>query len=221
MHKQACNDIITRMKLKKKLRAIRLPSIAAFPDMAALRGVFKKSLIGWIPLGVAITGLSGLTYLATQQNIRLSANDPQIQISEDITSAIEKGVSPGSILPPTPSGDMTKDLGPFVIIYKDSGEVLGSSTQLDSSTPKLPDGVLEYVAKNGEERFTWEPKKGVRSAAVVRKYAGGFVLVGKSLREVEKRENLILSQTALAWALIMALSLASKVILAGFEAKKR
>ncbi len=196
------------MKLKKKLQAIGLKSI-------------KKSLISWIPLGVAITGLSGLSYLVTQQNIRLSANDPQIQVSQDITSAIERGVSPSSILPPTPSGDMSKDLGTFVIIYKDSGDPIGSSTELDNQTPKLPSGVLEFVKKSGEERFTWEPKKGVRSAVVVRKYNGGFVLVGKSLREIEKREDLLLFQVVAAWSLIMLSSLASKAILDGKLEKKR
>lgn len=196
------------MKLKKRLQAIGLKSI-------------KKSLISWIPVGVAITGLSGLSYLVTQQNIRLSANDPQIQVSQDITSAIERGVSPSSILPPTPSGDMSKDLGTFVIIYKDSGDPLGSSTELDNQTPKLPSGVLDFVKKNGEERFTWEPKKGVRSAVVVRKYNGGFVLVGKSLREIEKREDLLLFQVVAAWSLIMLLSFASKAILDGLVEKKR
>lgn len=195
------------MKLRKRLAKIGWRSI-------------KKSLIKWIPVGIAITGLSGLTYLATQQNIRLSANDPQIQIAEDLTRAIVKGADPSSILPPTPSSDMSKDLSPFVIIYKDSGDSLGSSTQLDNQIPKLPSGVLDFVRKNGEERFTWEPKKGVRSAVVVRKYDGGFVLVGKSLREIEKRENLLTLQVAGAWAITMAASFASRLILDEFLEKK-
>lgn len=137
------------MKFKKKLLKLNLSGL-------------KKSFIAWIPIGVTITGLSGLAYLVTQQNIRLTANDPQIQIAEDVTNAIGSGTSPDSIVPPTPGSDMSKGLGAYVIIYKDSGDVVGSSVQLDNQVPKLPSGVLQNVAKNGEERFTWEPKKGVR-----------------------------------------------------------
>lgn len=179
----------------------------------------KKSFVGWIPVGIAITGLSGIVYLGVQQTLRMSADDPQIQISEEVVGAIAKGMSASSILPPTPSSDMEKDLGAFVIIYKDSGEALGSSTQLDNQTPKLPNGVLDLVNKKGETRFTWEPKKGVRSAVVAKKYDGGIVLVGKSLREIEKREKLLTLYILAAWGLVMVSSFTSKAILDGLKKK--
>lgn len=195
-------------KLKKGLLKFRLVDL-------------RKSLVGWIPVGIAITGLSGIVYLAAQQTIRLSADDPQVQISEEIIDAIAGGMKPSSILPPTPGSDMAKDLAPFVVIYSDSGEAVGSSTQLDGKIPGLPSGLSGLVAKKGESRFTWEPKKGLRSAVVARKYDGGLVLVGRSLREPERRLNLLSLYIAAGWALTMISSFASKAILDNFERKKR
>ena len=45
------------------------------------------------------------------------------------------------------------------------------------------------LARRGEDRLTWQPEPGVRSATVVVHYQGaqaGFVMAGRSLREVGK-----------------------------------
>ncbi len=44
----------------------------------------------WLPLAIVITALSGFIYLVGQQNLRMSANDPQIQLSEDTANQIRK-----------------------------------------------------------------------------------------------------------------------------------
>jgi hypothetical protein len=58
--------------------------------------------------------------------------------------------------------------------------------------------VFDNAREKGENRITWEPKEGVRIAAVIKRFEGktastsGFVLAGRSLDEVEKRQkNLI------------------------------
>jgi len=54
--------------------------------------------------------------------------------------------------------------------------------------------------KNGSENWvTWQPRGGVRIAAVVVKSQGGYVLAGRSLREVEKRETNALYQVMAGW----------------------
>ena len=87
-----------------------------------------------------------------------------------------------------------------------SGKVVASDALLNGSTPELPAGVLDDVRKNGEDRFTWQPEPGVRIAAVVAPLPGtseGFVLAGRSLREVELREDNIEALTLIALAVIL------------------
>ncbi|HEX6977463.1 MAG TPA: hypothetical protein VF185_03905 [Patescibacteria group bacterium] len=186
------------MKLKKRFQQIG-------------RRFTKKSpprwLLSFIPLGIAITGLSGLTYLTVQQNFRMNANDPQVQIAEDVVAAVDSGADPKNIVPTTSKTDFGKILDPYVIVYDDNGDPIGASAQLDGKTPRLPSGTYDSVRKNGELRFTWEPKSGVRSAVVVKKFNGGFLLAGRSLREIEKRENNLFLQTGAAWAVTMLASL--------------
>ncbi len=150
--------------------------------------VFKA----WLPFAVVILVLSGLAYVLVQQNYRQSANDPQIQIAEDVATAISGGTPADQIVPAEGSTEMAKTLSPFVQIYGDDGKIIGSSILVDGKNPTVPAGVFDYVKKHGQDRFTWQPKKGVRSAAVMTHFTGvrpGFVLAGRSLREVEIREQ--------------------------------
>src|SRR4051812_42163598 len=119
-----------------------------------LTSIFLK----WLPLGVAIVMFSGLVYVAVQQNYRALANDPQIQIAQDISNAITQGTPPDSIVPPNPTVDITQSLAPFVAIYNATGTPIGSSVGVDGKLPVLPGGVFDYVKMHGEERLTWQPK---------------------------------------------------------------
>jgi hypothetical protein len=54
-----------------------------------------------------------------------------------------------------------------------------------------PQGVFDYTDEYTVNRVTWEPRSGSRFAIVVYKYIGkdsGYVLVGRSLREIEHRQ---------------------------------
>ncbi len=48
----------------------------------------RKVLKQWLPLAIAITLLCGLVHVAVQQEVRLSANDPQIGMAEDLAAVI-------------------------------------------------------------------------------------------------------------------------------------
>ncbi len=161
----------------------------------------SKNLKLWLLVAIVTTAMSSLVYAVVQQNLRLGANDPQIQMAEDMASELSDGQAPETVIPTTKI-DMAKSLAPFVIIFDNSGKALASSTTLDSQTPTIPAGVLEYAKKNGENRLTWQPKIGVRNATVVTPYTGthsGYVLVGRSLREVEERVNMLGWYVATAW----------------------
>ncbi len=67
--------------------------------------------------------------------------------------------------------------------------------------PLPPPGVFAYTRTNRQNRVTWQPEPAVRIAAVIQHVAGakpGFVLAGRSLREVEVREQQALFAALLA-----------------------
>ncbi len=154
-----------------------------------------------------VTLFSGLVFVTTQQSLRLSANDPQAQITQDILNSLSQGADPKQLSPTTV--DMTKATSAFVIIYDNNEKAVGTTVQLDKKTPVPPKGAFEKTKKNNESRFTWEPKDELRQAVVMVKYKDGFVLVGKSLGEIENRIKIIMRIVGVAWVVgIAATSLA-------------
>lgn len=171
--------------------------------------VLSAAFVNWLPFGVIIVIFSGLVYAAVQQNYRQSANDPQIQIARDLVTAIEQGQPADQIVPPQGDTELSKTLSPFVMIYSASSTLVGSSAVLDGKLPSFPSSVLGYVKIHGEDRLTWQPRPGVREAVVVKAFSGqqsGFVVVGRSLAEIEIRENRTCLMAALAGILALALT---------------
>lgn len=161
----------------------------------------NKALRAWIPLGILATLMCGLVYGAAQQVYRQGANDPQIEIAEDTAHSLElSGQSAGIV--PTEQVDLRRSLSPFIMTFNASGELQASSAILDGNKPLPPSGVLDYAKIRGQNKFTWQPANGVREAAVIQRIGGsqpGFVLVGRSLSQVESREEQLLIRVALAW----------------------
>jgi len=156
-----------------------------------------KIIKKWLPLAIATAGLCGLVYLTVQQSLRMGANDPQIQMAEDAASHLNAGASMDSVVPST-KVEIADSLAPFLIVFDESGKVLASSATLHGSIPTYPVGVLEYARQNGQNRVTWQPEAGVRMATVAVPYNSGFVMAGRSLTEVEKRESQVESLSGLA-----------------------
>ncbi len=160
------------------------------------------SVYTFLPLAFAISLLCGLVYVTAQQVLRQSANDPQIQLAEDLAGRLGQGQSVNSLVSLSPV-DMAKSLAPFVIIYDEQGKVLAGSGQLDAAVPQVPAGVLEHAKARGENRLTWQPRPSVRNAIVVTHFASsaqsGFVLVGRSLRETEIREQQLEMEVLFVW----------------------
>jgi hypothetical protein len=139
----------------------------------------------------------------------MGANDPQIQMAEDAAASLAAGGTPVSILP-TSQLDISISLAPFLVVYSDTGEPLASSGLLNGAAPLLPAGIFDYTRQKGEDRVSWQPESGVRVAAVVVAYGGsqpGFVLAGRSLREVEIREGQIEQISGIAMLVTLAGSL--------------
>jgi hypothetical protein len=173
--------------------------------MNTLRDILRH----WLPLAAVTTACCALVYLAVQQALRHSGNDPQIQMAEDTARALSAGGLPASVLPSNQI-DMAQSLAPVMVVFDARGEPLASSGLLHGRMPHLPPGVFDYVRLNGEDRVTWQPEIGVRMASVVVGYTGtnpGFVMAARSLREVEKREAQLGYQAGVAWVGITTMSL--------------
>lgn len=172
----------------------------------------------WLPLAVALVVMAGLIYTAVQQDLRQSANDPQIQMAEDTARSLEQGQP---FRPPTPSRvDMATSLAPWTIVYDENGRPVASTAVLDGSVPTPPAGVFAYARQHGEDRLTWQPRPGVRSATVMVHFGGadpGFVLAGRSLRELERRSDQVLLLAGLGCLAALAVSLGVTVVFAVVE----
>ncbi len=152
---------------------------------------------------ILLTLIVGLVYGAVQQDLRQGANDPQIQMAEDAAHALAQGVPPSSVIPKE-TIDIAQSIAPFIEAFDEAGNPLVSSGLLRGVVSHLPAGVFAYTKQFGEDRITWQPEPGVRIAAVVVRFDGiqnGFVVAGRSLREVEKREDKLTLQVFLAWTL--------------------
>jgi hypothetical protein len=150
-----------------------------------------------------------LVYTDVQQSYRMQANDPQIQMAEDISGRLASGTPLTSILKPD-SIDLGQSSSLFVEIYDAQGKLVSSTASLHGHFPEMPAGVLESARKNREDRITWEPRHGIRLASIIcysENPLASFVVVGRSLKETEVRIANIGDLTLICWLLCIALIL--------------
>jgi hypothetical protein len=156
---------------------------------------------------VIITVVMITIYACVQQGYRSSANDPQLQMARDLSSALSKG-SNKSLLMPADSIDLTKSLAVFETVFDGNGNPLHSTGFLNGALPNPPAGVFKVAGEYNENAVTWQPQSNVRMALVVAKIAppgNGFVGVGRSLKEIEIRESNLVKMIGIAWGACMFL----------------
>jgi membrane protein DedA with SNARE-associated domain len=68
---------------------------------------------------------------------------------------------------------------------------------------------------------TWRPRSGVRIAAVVVAWKGGFVLAGRSLRRVEEQEASAELIAGAAWLVMLAALVLAAIVAAWFWPEAR
>lgn len=156
----------------------------------------------YIPFGavvIVLTILFGTAYGIGQQILRLSANDPQIQLAHEVATQLNDGVQVENVVGAF-KVNMAQSLATFVIIYDQKGNPVGGTGYLDGSRAKVPIGVLKAADNVSDNRVTWQPKDGVRIASVSVKSKDYYVLAGRSLREVEAREQKLLQIALSGWA---------------------
>jgi hypothetical protein len=162
-----------------------------------------RQLLYWLCAALIVTALYATVAGAIQTVLRGGANDPQVQLAEDAATRLGQGAAAATLVGNTV--DMGASLAPFVIVYNRQGQVLASSEQLNGQTPAVPTGVLTATAVGRERNVTWQPQSGVRIASVVVATPQGYVLSGRSLREVEGRIRSLELLIIVAWALAIGL----------------
>jgi hypothetical protein len=181
--------------------------------------LWKRVIRHFLPLAAVIVTGFAFSYLLVQQQLRMGANDPQVQMAEDAARSLAFTAGVEQVVP-AQKVDVSRSLAPFLIVYDSSGKVLGSSADLNGRTPELPEGVLQASLKNEENRVTWQPAQGVRIAAVIKPVETqamgmpAYVLAGRSLRESEARADQFLQLTAAGMVFTL---LAVLVIVIGVE----
>ncbi len=182
--------------------------------------ILYSAFIAWLPFAATIIVLSGMIYCAAWNNYRSNANDPQVQIAEDVVIAIGQGQPADGLVPALGTTELGSTLSPFLMVFNATGTIIGSSISVDGKNPELAESVLAVAKTEGQNRTTWEPKVGVRAAVVIMPYKDstgeGFVVAGRSLREVDARAKMVLMEivigtiAGLAVTLILMLLLAHK-----------
>ncbi len=167
-----------------------------------MKNSIKLALNQFLPAAVVITLLSGFFFLGLNQNYRSSANDPQIQYIQGIVDYLTGAEAKPEDVTGTQKISVENSLDPFIIIFDTERKSVAANAQLKDGTPIPPEKRFEikkdqnkffsYFSNNGQKRFTWVPQKGVKIAAVLDSYEkdgklAGYVLVGRNLKEIEKR----------------------------------
>ncbi len=173
-----------------------------------------RALAIFINLAVILTVIFGIIYIAVQQSYRTNANDPQVEVVGQVEEVIKQDVPLDAIVSEAEQIDMAESLSLFVMIFDTDKKLVGSSATIDGQAPTPTDGAFEYAKQHSENRFTWEPKPGVRIAAVLASVDGkGFVLAGRSLKEIESREVALLKLVVIGWAIAILLTAILSVLL--------
>ena len=172
--------------------------------LADVNAVVRRAVLLWVPIAVAATGVCGIVYGAVQQDLRQGANDPQIQMAEDAARRLDAGAAPGGVVP-AESIDMGESLRPYLMVFDTSSRLVASSVTLHGGPPPFPSSVFEQVrGRVAQDRITWQPEAGVRSAVVVQAWRDGYVVAGRSLRLVEERVDRLSLLTGVVWVLTLA-----------------
>ncbi len=148
---------------------------------------------------VAVTlALAGIVY---QFALRQPANHPQLDVAGAAVARLNAGADPASVLPEKQVEIGSPEL--YVMVLDTNGSVLATSAHLNGQTVKPPAGVFDYVRAHGDDRITWQPAPGVRSAIVVEAFRGGFVVAGRTLSDGENLEGSLVRLSIAGWIAIV------------------
>ena len=167
-----------------------------------------KRLLPWFTVLLILVIGFGTIYASVQQSQRNEANSPQIQFAQDTAASLDKQVRESTL---DGKVDIAKSLKPFTIIYDKKGQPLIGTGYLDSKLPKVPVEILTKSKGKDYNAVTWQPRDGLRIAAVTVSAKDHYVLSGRSIKEVEK--NMAASTQIVLLGAIIAIGLLGVVFI--------
>jgi hypothetical protein len=150
-----------------------------------------------------------ILYACVQQSYRTGADDPQIQIAREVAGRLSTGRT-ADLFFTGDSLDLSRSGSVFTSLYNSAGKPVKATGFLNGKMPQMPSGVFDFANRFGENRISWQPQQGVRIAMVIEKVSSpgiGYVGVGRSLKEVEVRENNLSRMILIGWILCVGILL--------------
>lgn len=150
---------------------------------------------------VLVSGLLFTLYVCVQQSIRTGAEDPQRALALEMADRLNQGDSAMDLLP-RPHVALENSELPFALWMDASGKTIRSTASLSGKDPAIPAGSLRFALTSGQNSITWQPSTDLRFAMVIYPVHAGsiaYVAVGRSLRQVEIREQQLFYLVSLAW----------------------
>jgi len=163
---------------------------------------WTRIFLNGLPISLLFSLTCFLIYIIAQQVYRLSANDPQYQLAQELGNGLERGIEPQNLTKNLPNVDLENTISPFHIIINKEGKILCTNATLSGLYPVLPSGMIQHAWEVKEEAITWQPKPGIREAAVLLvagKDKNYLVIAGKSLKRVAERIDVLGKQVLLGW----------------------
>jgi hypothetical protein len=134
-------------------------------------------------------------------------------MAEEAAARLNAGAPPNAVVP-SDQIELAGSLQSYVMVFDAESHLVASSAQLNGQTPPFPPSVFDSARGRGQDRITWQPAPGVRSAVVVQPWRAGFVVVGRSLRLVEERIDQIFLLTGFAWLLTLGCTAIAALLVA-------
>ena len=180
----------------------------------------------WVPIAIAVTGVSAIAFAGIQQNYRQSLNDPQIQMAEDGAARLAAGGVPADVVPRGTLIDANGSLTPWIAVFDGSGKTLESTASIGTTSLSLPSGIFASAkASRGkdttrpyEDRVTWQNSDGVRQAVVIVyvPQKDQYVAAGRNMREIESREWQLELTMIVGWLATLLLTFIATAFAARF-----
>ena len=168
-----------------------------------------------LTLSLILTMWGLFAAMSIQGALRRSADQPQLRMAQEYAAVLASGSSVEDAFPRV-HVDIEHSPEPFAIFYNSAGQPVAATGHISDTVPSPPSGVFEYLRTHPSDKFTWQPHRGLRIAAVMQRVDGskaGFILVGRSLQATELETVTLRRATFVSWALLMCLLAAGAMYL--------
>jgi hypothetical protein len=186
-----------------------------------MKKIISYSVLGALPLFEAVVILYGIIYLLAQQDMRRSANEALMQYAAGAMKKMDAGMPVQEAMNEFEPVDIERSLSPYMIVYDSNRKVIAGNGLLHGKVPVPPNGTFAYAAQNGPHRMSWQPGPGTGSAVILYPCVvdgqQGYLLTGRSMREVEQRERTLAMYVATCLAITL---IATFIVLSIIRHKK-